>query len=148
MRIFALLFLASLCGLAADGSGATYVGGTVGAIKPDADGTIRTTDDLFLEFRCKGRELHVPYTQVNMLEYGQKVDRRYIAAALVSPMFLLSKKRQHFLSLGYTDAEGRQQAMVFRIDKSSIRALLVSLEARTGLKVQYQDEQARKAGKG
>jgi hypothetical protein len=38
--------------------------------------------------------------------------------------------------------------MLFRVDKNSIRAALVSLEARTGLKVQYQDEEARKAGKG
>jgi hypothetical protein len=38
--------------------------------------------------------------------------------------------------------------MVFKVDKGKIRALLVSLEARTGLKVQFQDEQARKAGKG
>jgi hypothetical protein len=127
---------------------AKYVGGTVASLTADSDGTLRTTDDLFLEFRCKGRELHVPYTQVNLLEYGQNVDRRYIVAALISPLFLLSKKRQHFLSLGYTDADGRQQAMVFRIDKGDIRALLVSLEARTGLKVVYQDEQARKAGKG
>ena len=37
--------------------------------------------------------------------------------------------------------------MVFRVDKNGIRATLVGLEARTGLKVQYQDEQARKAGK-
>jgi hypothetical protein len=137
-----------MCASAGDGSSAKYVGGTVASLRADAEGALRTTDDLFLEFRCKGRQLHVPYNQVNLLEYGQNVDRRYIAAALVSPLFLLSKKRQHFLSLGYTDAEGRQQAMVFRIDKGDIRALLVSLEARTGLKVQYQDEQARKAGKG
>jgi hypothetical protein len=137
-----------MCAFAGDGSSAKYVGGTVASLTADAEGALRTTDDLFLEFRCKGRQLHVPYNKVNLLEYGQNVDRRYIAAALVSPLFLLSKKRQHFLSLGYTDAEGRQQAMVFRIDKGDIRALLVSLEARTGLKVQYQDEQARKAGKG
>ena len=148
MRTLVLLFLAVITALAGDGSIAKYVGGTVAALTIDTDGTLRTTDDLFLEFRCKGRELHVPYTQVNLLEYGQNVDRRYIVAALVSPLFLLSKKRQHFLSLGYTDTDGRQQAMVFRIDKGAIRALLVSLEARTGLKVQFQDEQARKAGKG
>lgn len=145
MRFLAVMFLVCACVLAGD---ARYVGGTVGSLPADAEGDLRATDDLFLQFRCKGRELHVPYTQVNLLEYGQQVDRRYIAAALVSPLFLMSKKRQHFLSLGYTDAQGRQQAMVFRVDKSKIRALLVSLESRTGLKVQYQDEQARKAGKG
>ena len=38
--------------------------------------------------------------------------------------------------------------MVFRVDKNGIRAALVSLEARTGVKIQYQDEEARKAGHG
>ena len=38
--------------------------------------------------------------------------------------------------------------MVFRVGKNNIRVMLVSLEARTGLKVEYQDEEARKAGKG
>src|SRR3954454_16886980 len=116
---------------AGDGAGARYVGGTVAALETNSDGKIRATDDLFLEYRCKGRELHVQYTNINMIEYGQNVDRRYIVAALISPLFLLSKKRQHFLSLGYTDPQGRQQAMVFKVDKSKIRPLLVALEART-----------------
>jgi hypothetical protein len=38
--------------------------------------------------------------------------------------------------------------MVFQVEKSKIRPVLVSLEARTGRKVQYQDDEARKAGKG
>jgi hypothetical protein len=146
---FLILAAVSCALLCADhGAEARYVGGTVAAVESDSDGLIRTTDDLFLEYKAKGRELHVPYAKINLIEYGQNVDRRYIVAALVSPLFLLSKKRQHFLSLGYTDTEGRQQAMVFKIDKVKIRALLVALEARTGLRVQFQDEQARKAGKG
>ena len=36
--------------------------------------------------------------------------------------------------------------MVFRVDKNAIRPALVALEARTGLKVKYQDQEARKAG--
>jgi len=67
---------------------------------------------------------------------------------VISPMFLLAKSRKHFLTVGYTDEDGRQQAMVFRVDKNGIRAMLVGLEARTGLNVAYQDPEARKAGKG
>jgi len=148
MRTLVLTLLACVCLHAGDGAGARYIGGTIAAISANSDGTIRTTDDLFLEYRAKGRELHVEYDKINLIEYGQNVDRRYIIAALISPLFVLSKKRQHFLSVGYTDKEGRQQAMVFKVEKGKIRALLVSLEARTGLKVQFQDEQARKAGKG
>jgi hypothetical protein len=96
----------------------------------------------------KNTEVKIPYERINLLEYGQKVDRRYMAAAIISPLFMLSKKREHFLTLGFQDENGRQQAMMFRVDKNDVRLTLVSLEARTGQAVQYQDEDARIAGKG
>ena len=130
------------------GAPAEYVGGTVATVASGVDGGLITTDEKVLVFLARGSHVQVPYDQINLLEYGQKVDRRYAMAVIISPMFLLSKKRQHFLTLGYTDAQGRQQALVFRLGKSMVRAVLVSLEARTGLKVQFQDEEARKAGKG
>jgi hypothetical protein len=130
------------------GAEAEYVGGTVPGLESSTDGRIGTTDDLFFEFRAKGKQVNVSYDKVNLVEYGQHVNRRFIMAAVISPLFLLSKKRQHFLTVGYTDGEGRQQAMVFKVEKSKIRAVLVALEARTGLKVQFQDDEARKAGKG
>jgi hypothetical protein len=63
-------------------------------------------------------------------------------------MLLLSKKRRHFLTVGFRDEQDRQQAMVFRVDKEDIRALLAALEARTGRRVEFQDAEARKAGRG
>lgn len=130
-----------------------YVGGTAAKIESGDSGSIELTDDHYLAFYTRGRkgapgQVRVPYDHVNLLEYGQKVDRRLLMAVVISPMFLLSKQRKHFLTIGYTDEEGRQQALVFRVDKNAIRPVLVSLEARTGLKVEYQDEDARKAGKG
>jgi hypothetical protein len=68
--------------------------------------------------------------------------------AAISPLLLLAKKRQHFLTVGYSDEEDRQQAMIFKINKDDIRTTLVVLEARTGRKVEFQDEDARKSGKG
>lgn len=155
MRIL-LLTLAILLGYATapfdtpsgeDGAKAEYIGGTA-TLPGRADGSIRTTDSEFLEFQMKRAEVRVPYDRINLLEYGQKVNRRYALAVLVSPVLLLSKKRQHYLTIGYSDAEGRQQALVFKIEKGRIRSVLVALEARTGLKVQFQDDEARKAGKG
>lgn len=131
-----------------DGTGAEYVGGTLANMPEQASGKIRTTDELFVEFRAKGKEVSVAYDKINLLEYGQNVGRRYIMAVVISPIFLLSKSRRHFLTIGYTDEKEKQQAMVFRVSKGKVRALLVSLEARTGLKVQFQDDEARKAGKG
>jgi hypothetical protein len=85
----------------------------------------------------------VPYKDVNTLEYGMRVSRRYMEAVLISPIFLVAKRRTHFLTIGYSDSNGKQQAVVLQVGKDDIRPLLVSLEARTG-----QDEEARKAGKG
>ena len=130
------------------GGRAEYVGGTITQIPPGCQGIVQATDDKFFVFYSGKASWRVPYEKINLVEYGEKVDRRYIAAVLLSPLFLLAKKRQHFLTVGYSDEDDRQQAMIFRINKDDIRATLVVLEARTGRKVEFQDDDARKAGKG
>jgi hypothetical protein len=125
-----------------------YIGGTVATLSAGQPGSLELTDEHFLAFYTKSGQVRVPYDQIELLEYGQKVDRRLLLAAALSPIFLLSKQHKHFLTVGFKDEDGNHQAMLFRIDKNAIRTALVSLEARTGLKVQYQDEEARKAGKG
>jgi hypothetical protein len=125
-----------------------YIGGTIEKLANGSDGSIETTRTSHMLFVTKGRSIEVPYDQVNLLEYGQKVNRRLGMAVVVSPLFLMSKARKHFLTIGFTDEAGQQQAMVFRVDKAGVRSLLASLEARTGVKVTFQDEEARKAGKG
>jgi hypothetical protein len=97
-------------------------------------------------FRSKSGEVRVAFHKVNTLEYGQNVSRRYAAALLVSPILLLSKTRKHYITLGYVDAEGKQQVLVFRVEKGDIRSVLAGLQARTGRRVEYQDDDARKAG--
>jgi hypothetical protein len=135
--------------LAGDNGGrAEYAGGTISQIPDGCSGSIQTVDDQYFVFYSHKARWRVPYDRINLIEYGQKVDRRYIAAVLVSPILLFSKKRQHFLTVGYSDDDGHQQAMVFRVNKGDIRIILASLEARTGRKVEFQDEEARKAGKG
>ncbi len=130
------------------GGRAEYVGGTITEIPVGCDGTVEAVDAQFFVFYSKKASWRVPYEKINLVEYGEKVDRRYIAAVILSPLFLLAKKRQHFLTVGYTDEEDRQQAMIFKINKDDIRATLVVLEARTGRKVEFQDDDARKSGKG
>lgn len=146
-RAISLLLTITAALFANNGVGARYIGGTVSAIPADANGRIRTTDELFFNFASSRSDVSVEYTRINLLEYGQNVNRRLGLAMTISPLFLLSKSRQHFLTVGYTDKDGKQQAMVFQVDKDKIRSVLVALEARTGLKVTYQDAQARKSGK-
>lgn len=92
-------------------------------------------------------EIRIDYGKINTIEYGQNVSRRYAEAILISPVLLLAKSRKHFVTLGYLDDAARQQALVLRVDKGDIRSFLASLEARTGRRVEYQDNEARKGGR-
>jgi hypothetical protein len=149
------LVLAAVLGLAClplagghGGARAEYVGGTRADIPTSNSGDIQVMDNVYFIFLSKKTKIKIPYDRINLVEYGQKVDRRYVAAAVISPLFMLAKKREHFLTVGFEDENGLQQALVFRVDKSDIRVALVALEARTGQQVRYQDEEARIAGKG
>jgi hypothetical protein len=126
---------------------ANYVGGTVGSLMLRAKGAIGTGDDLFV-FATKNSVLRIPYERINLIEYGQSVSRRYILAILISPLFVLCKTRAHFITVGYSEETGQQHAIVLRIDKRAVRSTLAALEARTGLKIQYTDEETRIAGPG
>ena len=147
MRVVACLLigLAGLARLAAAQTKVEYIGGTVSKLTEGSQGSITLTDDRYLAFYAGKTQIRVAYDRVNLIEYGQQAGRRLALALVISPVFLLSKSRKHFLTIGYSDEDGKQQAMVFRVDKNSIRSTLAGLEARTGLKVQYQDEEARKA---
>jgi hypothetical protein len=125
-----------------------YVGGTISSLKPNTEGTCTTQDEKVFVFQSKDVKLAIPYDRINDLEYGQKAGRRLGLALTISPWLLLSKKRKHFLTIGYTDENDKQQAGVFELGKDIVRVTIASLEARTGKKIDYQDDEARKSGFG
>ncbi len=124
-----------------------YVGGTA-SVKEMSEGKTSTADEKAFMFKYKGGKLMIPYDKINALEYGQKSGRRIGLAIAVSPIALLSKKRKHFLTVNYVDDSDKQQAGVFELGKDIVRTTLASLEARSGRKIEYQDEEARKSGRG
>ena len=147
MALGSLLLALSLLA-AAPGIRGQVIGGTVPALPPKTVIHLDLTGAESLSVENGANHLAIPYQRINTLEYGQNVSRRYAEAIFISPIFLLSKSHKHFVTLGYVDSEGKQQALVVRVDKGDIRGLLSSLEARTGRRVEFQDQEARKAGKG
>ncbi len=140
------LELTAFAGLGSDKT--EYVGGTENQIKEGTEGNSSAKDEKKFIFDYKSGNLSIPYEQVNDLEYGQKAGRRVGLAIAVSPWLLLSKKRKHFLTVGWKDEQDRQHAAVFQLGKSVVRTTLATLEARTGKKIDYQDDEARKSGLG
>ncbi|HEY1264704.1 MAG TPA: hypothetical protein VGF06_14350 [Terriglobales bacterium] len=147
--LLACLFVLQALAFAGLGSDKTkYVGGTENQIKDGMEGESSAKDEANFVFEYKNGKLSIPYDQVDDLEYGQKAGRRLGLALTISPWLLLSKKRKHFLTVGWKDAQDKQHAAVFELGKSVIRTTIATLEARTGKKVDYQDDEARKSGLG
>jgi hypothetical protein len=145
-----LLSLVSVSVLAVDGKKAMYVGGTRTDITEAAEGKFDVSSETEMAFtpdKTKVRHTML-YAQVTELEYGQKAGRRVAVALLVSPFALFSKKRKHYLTISYKDPEGKDQAVVFELGKEIVRTTLAVVEARSGKKIAYQDDEARKSGKG
>ena len=126
---------------------AVYRGGTLTLPKPSTKGELRVTEPNEFVFDYGAGQLRVPYGRINILEYGQKTSRRLGLAIVLSPAFLLSRKRKHYLTINYIDSDEGQQVAVFELGKKIVRTTLAGLEARTGLRIEYQDEEARKASK-
>lgn len=165
--VYALLFSLAFNTIALAGLGskkAAYQGGTTkdkdfpGA-KEGVEGTLNTSDEKELKFEYELNKVKktytIPYGQILDIEYGQKAGRRVGAAVataiLISPvgLFLLfSKKRKHFVTIGYKDDDGKEQVAVFELGKDIVRTSLAVLEARSGKKIEYQDEEAKKSSKG
>jgi hypothetical protein len=149
LTLIVLTLLVESTALAGVGSKKTqYVGGTIASIKAGSEGKSSTADDKVFVFEYKKERLTIPYSKINGVEYGQKAGRRVGVAILVTPLALFSKKRKHYLTVNFTDEADKQQAAVFELGKDVVRVTLASLEARTGQKIEYQDEEARKSSKG
>ncbi len=147
----ALIFTPSASALG--GKKVAYIGGTAAEFKgakKNIEGTFNLDNEKELEFSHKftkgGGVFAIPYDRIIDIEYGHKTGRRVGAAVatalLISPvgLFLLfSKKRKHYLTIGYTDAEGKEQVAVFELGKDMIRTTLPILEARSGKKIEYQE---------
>lgn len=139
---------------------AAYQGGTTkdkdfAGAKESVEGNFITSDEIALKFDYElnkvKKTLSIPYSQFIDVEYGQKAGRRVgaaLATALISPigLFLLfSKKRKHYVTIGYKSEDGKDQVAIFEVGKDIIRESLAVLEARSGKKIVYQDEEAKKS---
>jgi hypothetical protein len=143
---------------------AAYMGGSTKekdfpGLKKQVEGMLDTGNETTLKFSYKlknePREFSIPYDRIIDIEYGQKAGRRVGAAIgttiLLGPiglLLLMSKKRKHYVTIGYKDETDKEQVAVFELGKDLIRTTLPILETRSGKKIEYQDESARKAREG
>src|SRR5262245_3638850 len=95
--------------------------------------------------------LSIDYSSIRGLEFGQTVGRRVplvVGALVVLGPFglpsLSARHRAHYLTLLYADPQDQYQVVVMELGKDIVRATLRTLEERSGVAVEYQDDEARK----
>src|SRR5262245_44764470 len=104
--------------LAVGSKNAAYYGGTItvfGTPEDPVEGRLDMLNERVLVFTPTdkdflGKTFSIPYESIVDLEYGQKAGRRIGAAAATTVLFgpvglltLFSKKRKHFLTIGFKD---------------------------------------------
>ena len=123
---------------------AMYVGGTIAGLPEATMGKLDTNSDKVLVFNSPKRRFEIAYENVTSLEYGQKAGRRVGVAIVMSVWALFSKKRKHFLTIGFTDEKDKPQGVVLEIPKGTAKSFITILEVRSGKKVEYESEEAKK----
>ena len=95
-----------------------------------------------VEFRCGDSvpAFSVSYDSIVSLLYEQAAKPRYTEAILISPLFLLSHAKKHFLTIQYTDSAGASQFVIVHLDKKNAREAIAAAESQTGKAVEQVEE--------
>jgi hypothetical protein len=79
----------------------------------------------------------VPYAEIKKAEYEHSRHHRIATALIISPLFLLSKAKKHWLALVcQPEEEGEEENLIFRLDKSNYSKILDAFENSSGIKVE------------
>jgi hypothetical protein len=82
----------------------------------------------------------IKYDAIKSMLYERTSTPRYVAAILVSPFFLFSHSKKHYLTIQYTDDAGAGQFVSIHLDKKNAREVVATAEAATGKKVEREEE--------
>lgn len=96
-----------------------------------------TTDQVLVtgdEGKFRDR-VEFPYPSLKEAGYEYSSERRWGAAVLVSPLFLLSKGKKHWLTLVRNLPDGKTEETVFQLDKKNYAQILAAFERTSGKKV-------------
>jgi hypothetical protein len=96
--------------------------------------TVEFTDD-------KGAPVvSIPDDKIRSKLYETTSKPRYAEAILISPFFLFTDSKKHFLTIQYTGTDGQGKFAMIHLDKGNARDVVAAAEAETGKKVERAEE--------
>ena len=84
--------------------------------------------------------ISIPDDQIKSMLYEKTSKPRYAEAILISPFFLFTHSKKHFLTIQYAGADGQGKFALIHMDKGNARDIVAAAEAETGKKVDRSEE--------
>ncbi len=164
-RIIAILLICSFIAgdvLAVNRKKAAYVGGTIESLnqhRKAAEGELDLKNERALIFKAESQTVAIAYDRIFALEYQNTAKVRTVAisgsigaaygtlvlasmatiflfpVALMVIPFAKKKRKRHFLTIAYQDADDKPQAMVLELGKNIEREARAVISARSGKEV-------------
>jgi hypothetical protein len=78
--------------------------------------------------------------KIKSMLYEKTSKPRYAEAILISPFFLFTHSKKHFLTIQYTDDGGQGKFALIHMDKGNARDIVAAAEAETGKRVERSEE--------
>ena len=142
---------------------ASYVGGTIASLnqnKRASEGELVLSDEKVFLLRVKDTSIEVPYDRISAIEYQKSSHLRtgamtgtlgvgYLSLALATSVaafaifpvtlmaipFVKKKKKRHFLTVAYKDADDKPQALVLELGKDIEKEARAAISVRSGVEV-------------
>jgi hypothetical protein len=85
----------------------------------------------------KGTEAFtIDYDSIRAMQYERTEQPRYVAAVFVSPAFLLTRSKKHYLTIEYRDQAGEARSVIVRLNKRNARQAVEAITAQTNKSVE------------
>lgn len=82
----------------------------------------------------------VNYDAIEGMQYERTTQPRYLAAVVISPVFLLTRSKKHYLTIEYKDQSGEARSVIVRLNKRNARRAVASATAQTNKSVEQIEE--------
>ena len=78
----------------------------------------------------------IDYDSIRAMQYERTEQPRYVAGVLVSPAFLLTHSKKHYLTIEYKDETGEARSVIVRLSKRNALEAVAAASTQTSKSVE------------
>jgi hypothetical protein len=82
----------------------------------------------------------INHDAIRSMQYERTGQPRYLAAVVISPAFLLTRTKKHYLTIEYNDQSGEAHSVIVRLNKRNARKAVTTATAQTSKSVEQIEE--------